>query len=116
MNDNSTDSKLENMKLDDDTLEKVAGGKTADYTVVSSGMVPVYFLPNIWPNPESNPVAKVIPGVTLLNVIASCGYPGWLQVPIPGNKFKIVNFVKGKWGKDNQDWVYIEERYMREIK
>ncbi len=110
MSDNNTNPEMKNLKLNDDALEKVAGGRQSIYIVKGTKAVPVYGQPKIWPTPFMEPVGELFPGDTLHNVIADCGYPGWLMVPIRANASKIAFFLNMDF--KNQTWVYIEGKYL----
>ena len=110
MSDNNTNPEMKKLELNDDALEKVAGGRQDIYIVKATKMVPVYGKPKIWPTLDSEPVGEVYPGVTLNHVEAHCGYPGWLMVPIIVNANKLVSFNHEAF--KNHTEVYIDGKYL----
>jgi hypothetical protein len=116
MNDNSTDSKLENMKLGEDALAAVTGGKSnSTYIVEGSSMVPAYGRPPVGPYSNDSPVAEVYPDVELIRVYIEA-FPGWLEVPLCLNMSKFTPLVNSEtWKAGIFKSVYIEKKFLREI-
>ena len=89
MKDNNTNSKLENMKIDDDSLEAVTGG--AEGEIVIQTETSLYDTPGWWCDIE---VARVPSGQRLVGVTRY--NKKWLAVPVLSNMEKII-FVDQEW-------------------
>ncbi|MCR4908350.1 MAG: hypothetical protein K5985_05910 [Lachnospiraceae bacterium] len=105
MNDNNINPEMNILKLDDDDLDKVSGGKSHQYSVVNTGIVPVYEKPTV---KENYLAGTVCPNSV---IIAYEHDLKWLKVPYSQNTNKLyITDIKKL-----PNYFYIEARYLSRI-